>query len=304
MKRIAYYYDPEVSLYKYSDGHPMRPLRIKMTNSLLSAYNLLDKLLPLYPKKSKDINVDLTVFHADEYVDFLKTVTTENYKYFADQLMRFNIGPDCPIFDGIYDYCKVYTCGTLACAGSLMNGYADIAINWSGGLHHAKRCEASGFCYANDIVIGILELLKLYSRVLYVDIDIHHGDGVEEAFYTSNRVITCSFHKYGNFFPGTGALDDIGIGRGKYYSVNVPLREGMDDETLATIFKPVINSIMENYKPKVLVVQCGADSIAGDRLGNFNLSVEGHSACVQYLKGFQLPMVILGEGGYTLKDGC
>lgn len=82
----------------------------------------------------------------------------------------------------------------------------DIAINWSGGLHHAKKHEASGFCYINDCVLGILELLKHYERVLYVDIDIHHGDGVEEAFYTTNRVMTASFHKFGEYFPGTGAM--------------------------------------------------------------------------------------------------
>lgn len=82
----------------------------------------------------------------------------------------------------------------------------DIAINWAGGLHHAKKSEASGFCYVNDIVLAILELLKYHQRVLYIDIDIHHGDGVEEAFYTTDRVMTCSFHKYGEYFPGTGDL--------------------------------------------------------------------------------------------------
>jgi len=83
---------------------------------------------------------------------------------------------------------------------------ADIAVNWAGGLHHAKKSEASGFCYVNDIVLAILELLKYHQRVLYIDIDIHHGDGVEEAFYTTDRVMTVSFHKYGEYFPGTGDL--------------------------------------------------------------------------------------------------
>ena len=107
----------------------------------------------------------------------------------------------------------------------------DIAINWAGGLHHAKKCEASGFCYVNDIVVGILELLKYHNRVLYIDIDVHHGDGVEEAFYTTNRVMTVSFHRYGEgFFPGTGDLMDIGCGEGKYYSLNVPLKMFVTDE--------------------------------------------------------------------------
>jgi histone deacetylase 1/2 len=113
-------------------------------------------------------------------------------------------------------------------------------VNWAGGLHHAKKCEASGFCYVNDIVLAILELLKVHQRVLYVDIDIHHGDGVEEAFYTTDRVMTVSFHKYGEYFPGTGDVKDIGAKGGKYYSVNFPLRDGIDDNTYQSIFEPVI----------------------------------------------------------------
>jgi histone deacetylase 1/2 len=121
----------------------------------------------------------------------------------------------------------------------LNRGLCDIAINWAGGLHHAKKSEASGFCYVNDIVLGILELLRYYARVLYIDIDVHHGDGVEEAFYTTDRVMTVSFHKYGEFFPGTGELKDVGVQKGKYYSVNVPLRDGIDDESYQTTFEPV-----------------------------------------------------------------
>ena len=102
----------------------------------------------------------------------------------------------------------------MLAGAQLTTGEADIAINWSGGLHHAKKFEASGFCYVNDCVLGILELLKTYQRVLYIDIDCHHGDGVEEAFLTTDRVMTVSFHKYGDYFPGTGSLDDIGAEAG------------------------------------------------------------------------------------------
>lgn len=124
-------------------------------------------------------------------------------------------------------------------AARLNRGLCDIAINWAGGLHHAKKSEASGFCYVNDIVLGILELLRYYARVLYIDIDVHHGDGVEEAFYTTDRVMTVSFHKYGEFFPGTGELKDVGVQKGKYYSVNVPLRDGIDDNSYQSTFEPV-----------------------------------------------------------------
>jgi len=128
-----------------------------------------------------------------------------------------NVGEDCPVFDGLYEFCQLSAGGSVAAAVKLNKQASEICINWGGGLHHAKKSEASGFCYVNDIVLGILELLKYHQRVLYIDIDVHHGDGVEEAFYTTDRVMTVSFHKYGEYFPGTGDLRDIGAGK-----VNLP----------------------------------------------------------------------------------
>ena len=122
-------------------------------------------------------------------------------------------------------------------------------------------------------------MLKYYERVLYVDIDCHHGDGVEEAFYTTDRVMTCSFHKFGDYFPGTGSLYDVGWGAGKYYSVNFPLNEGIDDLNYELSFKPVINEIFATFKPEAVLLQCGTDSLSGDRLGMFNLSIRGHGMC-------------------------
>lgn len=179
---------------------------------------------------------------------------------------------------------------------------ADIAINWAGGLHHAKKSEASGFCYVNDCVLAILELLKKHQRVLYIDIDIHHGDGVEEAFYTTNRVMTCSFHKFGEYFPGTGDVKDKGYDLGTNYAINVPLHDGMDDESYQMVFRPVIAKIMEKFQPGAIVLQCGADSLSGDRLGCFKLSIKGHADCVDYVKSFNIPTLVLGGGGYTLRN--
>jgi len=170
-------------------------------------------------------------------------------------------------------------------------------------LHHAKKGEASGFCYVNDIVLAILELLKYHPRVLYIDIDIHHGDGVQEAFYLTDRVMTVSFHKYGdNFFPGTGDAFEIGQGVGKLYSINVPLRDGITDKGYESMFKPIMQSVMEHYQPSVIVLQCGADSLGCDRLGRFNLSLKGHADCVRFMKGFGVPVLVLGGGGYTIKN--
>lgn len=138
--------------------------------------------------------------------------------------------------------------------------------------------------------------------MLYIDIDIHHGDGVEEAFYTTDRVMTVSFHKYGDFFPGTGHISDVGVKAGKYYSVNVPLQEGIDDMSYENVFKPVMRAVMEHYRPAAVVLQCGADSLTGDRLGCFNLSVAGHANCVEFIKSFGLPLLVLGGGGYTVRN--
>mmetsp|Transcript_4378 Transcript_4378/g.3636 ORF Transcript_4378/g.3636 Transcript_4378/m.3636 type:complete len:143 (-) Transcript_4378:514-942(-) len=139
-------------------------------------------------------------------------------------------------------------------AQMLNENKVDIAINWSGGLHHAKKCEASGFCYINDCVLSILELLKVYDKVLYIDIDCHHGDGVEEAFYTSNRVLTLSLHKFGDFFPGTGHIDDRGLDDGENHSINVPLKDGIDDFNYETLFKPVLKAVIDNFKPGAIVL--------------------------------------------------
>lgn len=245
---------------------------------------------------------ELTRFHSDDYINFLRMINPDNMNEYVKQLQRFNVGEDCPVFDGLFEYCQIYASGSIGGAVRLNQREADIAINWAGGLHHAKKSEASGFCYVNDCVLAILELLKHHQRVLYIDIDIHHGDGVEEAFYTTNRVMTASFHKFGEYFPGTGDVKDKGFGKGENYAINVPLHDGMDDESFSSLFRPVIGKVMEKFRPEVVVMQCGADSLSGDRLGCFNLSIRGHADCVAYLKTFGVPMLMLGGGGYTLRN--
>ncbi|MED6174950.1 Homeobox protein HD-1 [Stylosanthes scabra] len=244
-RKVCYFYDPEVGNYYYGQGHPMKPHRIRMTHALLAHYGLLQHMQVLKPFPARDR--DLCRFHADDYVAFLRSITPETQQDHLRQLKRFNVGEDCPVFDGLYSFCQTYAGGSVGGAVKLNHDQCDIAVNWAGGLHHAKKCEASGFCYVNDIVLAILELLKQHERVLYVDIDIHHGDGVEEAFYTTDRVMTVSFHKF-------------------------------------------------------VVLQCGADSLSGDRLGCFNLSIRGHAECVKYMRSFNVPLLLLGGGGYTIRN--
>lgn len=304
----------------------MKPHRIRMVHSLLVNYGIYKDLQVYRPPRATA--EDMMQFHSDDYVSFLRRVSPDlpargpnaiselisavgggtsssnssSQNAYNKILHKFNVGEDCPIVDGLFEYCQISAGGSIAGATKLNNGLADIAVNWAGGLHHAKRGEASGFCYINDIVLAILELLKYHQRVLYIDIDVHHGDGVEEAFYTSDRVMTVSFHKYGEFFPGTGAIGDTGFGPGRGYSINVPLRDGIDDESYSSVFEPIIGRVMEWYRPGAIILQCGADSLAGDRLGCFNLSHRGHAHCLDFVKRFNVPLLVLGGGGYTIRN--
>jgi histone deacetylase 3 len=320
MTRVSYFFNPDVGNFHYGPGHPMKPHRINVTHHLVMNYGLHKKMQIYRPYKASAH--DMCRFHSEEYIEFLQQVNPQNIQGENDDglmeaisiqffpstdytkyLSHFNVGDDCPVFDGLFDFCANYTGASLEGAQKLNQNHSDICINWSGGLHHAKKFEPSGFCYVNDIVIGMLELLKYHPRVLYIDIDVHHGDGVQEAFYLTDRVMTVSFHKYGNyFFPGTGDMYEIGAETGRYYSVNVPLKEGIDDQSYSSVFKPVISAVMEFYQPTAIVLQCGADSLAGDRLGCFSLSSKGHGDCVKFVKDLNVPTLVVGGGGYTLRN--
>lgn len=281
----------------------MKPHRIKMAHHLILSYGLYKYMDCYRPHPATD--GEMKTFHSEDYVNFMAKVSPDALRQFAASMQKFNAGDstDCPVFDGLFEFTQLYSGASLDGALQLAQGQTDICINWSGGLHHAKKGEASGFCYINDIVLAILELLKVHARVLYIDIDVHHGDGVEEAFYTTDRVMTFSLHKYGEFFPGTGHISDIGAKDGEGYSVNAPLNSGITDDCyFRDLFKPVLEKIMQVFQPGAIVLQCGADSLTGDRLGCFNLTLKGHAACVEYVQSFNVPTLVLGGGGYTIRN--
>lgn len=328
--RVSYFYHSDVGHFYYGPSHPMKPHRLKLAHHLILSYGLYRKMECYRPHPA--LAGEMAAFHSEEYVNFLSRISPDNQVRGGNngnhnnnsgansnngggngnnstsasnsQMQRFNAGEytDCPVFDGLFEFTSLYTGASIDGAVKLNQGATDIAINWSGGLHHAKKSEASGFCYINDIVLAILELLKVHARVLYIDIDVHHGDGVEEAFYCTDRVMTFSLHKYGDFFPGTGHIKDTGAKEGTGFSVNAPLNSGMTDTAYEKIFKPVTTKIMEVYQPGAIVLQCGADSLTGDRLGCFNLSLKGHAECVKFVKGFGIPTLVLGGGGYTIRN--
>ncbi|CCC68632.1 hypothetical protein NCAS_0B05480 [Naumovozyma castellii] len=300
--RVSYHFNPKVSNYHYGVRHPMKPFRLMLTDHLVSSYGL-HKIMDLYETREAT-REEMSQFHSQDYIEFLSKVTPENLsKMPRGTLEKFNIGDDCPIFQNIYDYSTLYTGASLDASRKLINDQSDIAINWSGGLHHAKKNNPSGFCYVNDIVLSILNLLRYHPRVLYIDIDLHHGDGVQEAFYTTDRVFTISFHKFnGEFFPGTGDFDEIGCAKGKHFAMNVPLEDGIDDDSYINLFKSIIDPLITAYKPTVIIQQCGADSLGHDRLGCFNLNIKAHGECVKFVKSFGIPMLVVGGGGYTPRN--
>lgn len=277
-KKVAYMYDDTIGLHNYGEGHPMNPIRISMTHSLVKSFNL-DREMDIYiPSRVK------LSYHTKDYINNLENLEPTE---------------DCPTFDGIVEYVQRYSSASINGALLINSGMHDLVINWSGGLHHAHKNEPAGFCFANDIVMAIQELLCKYERVMYVDIDVHHGDGVEEAFYDNDRVLTVSFHKHGDsFFPMTG---DLVTSVGKK-AINVPLQSGITDESYKYIFEPIIQHCIDKFKPTAIVLQSGADSLAEDKLGPFALSIQGHANCVTFLKKFDIPILLLGGGGYTIEN--
>ena len=305
---VSWHANPEVEKHHFGRWHPMKPWRLTLTKEIVFAYGM-QSAMDCYLSRAATVE-ELTEFHKEDYIDFLSRVTPVNMNEppQSTEFAHFNMGDDCPIFDGLFEYCSLYAGGSIDAARKLVNYQSDIAINWSGGLHHAKKSEASGFCYINDIVLAILQLLRHHPRVLYIDIDVHHGDGVEQAFWSTDRVLTASFHKYDKeqFFPGTGPLDSTGPTNpgnpGAHHALNVPLNDGITDEDYKYLFENIIGRCIENYRPTAIVLQCGADSLGNDRLGCFNLNIKGHGACVTFVKKFRIPMLVVGGGGYTPRN--
>ena len=159
---MAYFYDSDIGNYEYASGHPMKPHRMRMVHSLINAYGLNRHLRILRPTPATPL--DMSRYHTDEYVQFLYSVTPQNYLEKAHD--RYNVGEDCPVFDGLFEFCSLSAGGSIDSARQINSKESDIVVNWSGGLHHAKRNEASGFCYVNDIVLCILELLRYHQHVL------------------------------------------------------------------------------------------------------------------------------------------
>ena len=269
-----------------------------LVQSLIKSYDLTSRL-KLVPASKASVD-DLLTYHSRDYVRLL---SSESHSVTEEDLEEHGLGYDCPSQDHLLDWCLAVAGGSVTAARLLVSGQARVVINWAGGWHHAHRDMAAGFCYVNDIVIAIHKLQAKFKRILYIDLDIHHGDGVEEAFSSTDKVLTFSIHKLEpGFFPGSGDLADVGTGRGRYHSINVPLAEGVTDSMYSSVFSSLLPAIMSRYRPDCLVLQCGADCLVGDPLGGFNLTPTALSNCVRDLLAYQTPMLVLGGGGYNTEN--
>jgi len=236
-------------------------------------------------------------FHDEDYVARLKEFSASNEPR-AD--FRFGLGDaDCPVFEGLYDCAALGAGASLEAARLVEEEDFAIAFNLAGGWHHAHRAKASGFSYLNDAVLAINWLVSRGRRVVYLDIDAHHGDGVQEGFYATDQVLTISLHESGiYFFPGTGFEDEIGEGRGRGYSVNVPLIAHTDDALYMKAFDEVAYPLIAAYDPDVIVTQIGADTFRTDPLTRLEITTHSYSYIMRKLKALKIPWVALGGGGY------
>jgi len=240
-------------------------------------------------------------FHTPDYLRILREA---NSGVFRDYMALYGLGyGDNPVFPGLYDYSRLVAgASALAARKVASEGYLR-AFNMAGGLHHAMPDRAYGFCYLNDPVMAIYELLERYERVLYLDVDAHHGDGVQLAFYHNPRVLTISTHESGKYlFPGTGHEYEMGEGSGYGYALNVPFPPMAGDDVYTFALEEVVFPAVERFNPQVVVSQLGADALAGDPLTHWNLSLNSFLRVLKFLDGLNLPWVALGGGGYNIPN--
>ena len=298
--KTAFVYTDRYFAYDYGAGHPLKIERLRLTYDLCEAYGLFRLPEADLVETRAASDSELLRFHASEYVEALKQASSGDIGGDLDH----GLGPgDNPVFPGMWDWSVLQTGASLQCAQRVSEGRARIAFNIAGGLHHAHSNRASGFCYVNDPVLAIDHFLERGKRVLYLDIDAHHGDGVQWAFYEDPRVMTVSFHQDGRtLFPGTGGLGETGQGEGKGYAVNVPMLPGTDDHVFLKGFDALVPPLVETFRPDAVVSQLGADALLTDPLASLHLTTDGYSKVFSYLAREAPAWVALGGGGYNVTN--
>ncbi|WP_024877150.1 acetoin utilization protein AcuC [Saccharomonospora piscinae] len=300
MSSSAVVWDPAVLAYNLGEDHPFNPVRLDLTVRLATALGVLDDVPLLVPEPVAE--EDLFRAHTAEYLAAVKQAPMVGWD------VGHGLGPpDNPVFTGMHEASSLVVGSTLLGARCIAEGRADRAVNIAGGLHHARRDAASGFCVYNDCAVAISWLLDHgFDRIAYVDTDVHHGDGVQAAFYDDPRVLTVSLHQHPfTLFPGTGYSAEIGEGQAQGSAVNLPLPPATGDSGWLRAFHAVVPSLLAEFRPQVLVTQCGVDSHDEDPLADLALSVDGHREIYRTLREWadthaEGKWLAVGGGGYQL----
>ncbi len=296
-RRSAFVYSQRFGEFSYGDEHPFKVLRYRL------AYELIAELGWLKSGRVRMVECPLVEeavllgFHTEDYLQTLKEFSASSS---PRANFRFGLGDvENPIFPGVYEWARLGCGGTVEAARLVADGAVTSAFSMAGGYHHAHAARASGFSYLNDAVVAIQGLVRRGLRVAYVDIDAHHGDGVQEAFYRTDQVLTISLHETGeNFFPQTGFVQEVGEGKGFGYSVNIPFRPHADDLIFEQAFKEVVMPLLAAYRPDVLVTQMGVDGLRTDPLSRLEFTTGSIELAARSFLQTGIPWVAIGGGGY------
>ncbi len=300
-RKLAFIYSPLAEQLEYPPDCPFKTYRATLTRQRLLSLGLLGNNQQVEVTAEPAPRAALERSHTPRYLDELQRAAKGQLTPVGLQMGLG--GPDTPVFPAMYDY------GALACGASLegaklvLHGEVDVAFNLLGGFHHAMREFAAGFCYLNDVVLACDYLASAGKRVFYLDVDAHHSDGVQAAFYGRNDVMTVSLHESGRtLFPWGGFEDEIGTGPGLGYNVNLSLPPGTFDEAYLAAFDRLVPPLVSAFKPDVLVLELGMDTLAGDPLTHLNLTNNVHVHIVKRILSFRTPVLVLGGGGYNVEN--
>lgn len=297
-------YSADYTTYYFHEDHPFNQRRLILTHDLMEHLGLLSMDQIVHPRMATDEEISLV--HDSRYVDAVRKQGHSAIE--LPQSASYGLGTeDVPIFPNMHEATSLIVGGTLKAVDLVMNGVCDHAFNPAGGLHHAFRGRASGFCIYNDCSVAIAYLRKYWNaRVLYVDTDAHHGDGVQWAFYDDPNVLTISIHETGKYlFPGTGNLTERGEGSGYGYTLNLPLEAFTEDESFLSLYQDVLPKVVRGFKPDVILTQNGCDAHAYDPLTHLSCTMEiyqaiprlAHQLAHEYCEG---RWIAVGGGGYDI----
>ncbi|TGB04037.1 acetoin utilization protein AcuC [Halobacillus salinus] len=302
--RSGFVFSEDFTNYRFRDDHPFNQMRVVLAKELLEASGALEEGDYISPRYATED--ELALSHSRTYIEAVKKAGAGLLTEEAG--MEFGIGTeDTPMFDGMHEASSLLVGSTLSAIDAVMEGTYDHVLNLGGGLHHGFKRKASGFCIYNDGAVGIQYIREKYDcKVLYVDTDAHHGDGVQWAFYDDPNVCTVSIHETGRYlFPGTGNVNERGLKEGYGYSFNFPIDAFTEDESFLSVYETALKEIMEYFQPDVIVTQNGADAHHLDPLTHLCSTMKiyeqipkvAHELAHQYCDG---KWIALGGGGYDI----